>query len=197
MKKAFALVCGLVAAAGLSLNAQPQTPPQGPPPQGPKKDLSKDEMKEIATRQADELDRQLNLTDKQEKKVYKLFYKQIKEENSNSSQDGRPDFNGGQPGGPMPGGPRPGGAGNFGGQPGGPGFGGQGNFNGGQPGGAPGQGQPGGRPDFNGGQPRPQMRPPVSDEFETKLQKILTEEQFNTWNSLKLRDQDRKKEAAE
>jgi len=130
---------------------------------------------EIAKAEADMMKAELNLTDKQYKKVYKLIKKDHEYRQSqmeNAFAEGMPP-QGGMPGG-MPQGGMPGGM--SGGMPGGMG------------GGRPPMGEMGQMPRPEGGQPG--MKPLediVTEEYlekqENKLKKILTEEQYSKWRS--------------
>lgn len=133
--------------------------------------------KERATREADRLKKELNLTDKQYKKVYKAYLNQNKEFENLRSQNGN---NGQRPQGMGPGGggQRPQGMGGQRPQ----GMGGQ------RP-----QGMGGQRPDGMGpqGGQRPQGMGPQSDQMkqirektDKKLKKILTAEQYDRYESL-------------
>ena len=131
----------------------------------------------IAQKRTDELDRQLNLTEKQYKKVYRIILSQEKERFNNI-----PQFDGNMPGG-MPGGPM------GGGMPGGM----HGGMPGGMPGGPMGGGMPGSMP---GGMPGGQMPDgPMPDidisAFEAKLKKILTEEQFSKWEVMQMAEMEK------
>lgn len=141
---------------------------------------------ERAERKAEMMQKEVGLTDKQYKKVYKLFKKdyQYRQDLMEERMGGmppmgeRPEGMGGPGGGPGMGGPR----GGMGGPGGGPGMGG-----GPRGGGMPPQGEMSGRPRPEG---FPGMGPggaEVSDEYiekqDRKLRKILTEEQYGQWRA--------------
>ncbi len=146
-----------------SVSAQPKMP----------KEISPEA---IAEHKAMKMDEDLELTEKQYKKVYKLFLNVERSRISNFSgmrppQGGMPPMGGG-PGGMMGGGP--------GGMP-------PGGMMGGMPGGMPGGAPP---QNFGGGQfPQgpPMGMPDNSEEekIEKKLRKILTEQQYDRWESLR------------
>lgn len=156
----------------LTLGLSAQTQETGSRPEAPK-------MKspaEIAEKKANMMQREVGLTEKQYKKVYKLFKKdeQYRQELMEENMGGMPPM--GRPdgmGGPGMGGGRP--------PQGGPGMGG------------PGMG--GGRPPQGGdmsSRPRPEGFPgmgpvEVSEEYidkqDQKLRKILTDEQYLQWRS--------------
>ena len=140
------------------------------------------ERPDMAKMKAERMKMELSLTDKQYKKVLKVY--QSEEESMHPSNSG-----GGMPGGMMGGGPggMPGGMGGpGGGMPGG----GPGGMGGGMPGG--GMGGPGGMMGGPQGE-RPQGPPPGMTELsddelakvlakkEKKLKKILTPDQFDRW----------------
>jgi len=162
----------------IGLIAQPQGMPQGGPQNGERP--ARPEMKspeEIAKMKSDMMKRELSLTDKQYKKVYKL----IKKDQQYRQNQAENQFGGGMP-------PQFGGMGGPGGGMGGPGMG--GGMMGGPGGGMGGPGM--GGPGMGGQRPEgfPGIRPKenlVSDEYlekqEKKLKKILTEEQYSLWRS--------------
>ena len=156
--KRLVLIFAAAFIAGFSASAQPQSR-EGQQPPRHRQTVSRPQQK------ADLMKRELSLSDKQYKKVLKVF----KQEESSM----HPDNGGGMPSGPGMGGPG-------GGMPGGPGMGGPGGGMGG-----PGMGAPDGQ--------RPQGPPPgmqqLSDDEidriiakkEKQLRKILSPEQFDTW----------------
>ncbi len=143
------------------------------------KEFKRPDPEAVAEHKTKKMDEDLQLTDKQYKKVYKLFLSVERSRNSGFSgmyppQGGMPPM-GGMPGGMrggMPGGMPPGG------------------MMGGMPGGAPPQ-------NFDGGQfpQRPPMDVPDKSEeekIEKKLRKILTEQQYDRWESLRTEELMRK-----
>lgn len=141
---------------------------------------------EFAKKEADQMKSEVNLTDKQYKKVYNLIKKDRQYRQSQMEEkfgNGMPPMGGG-PGGM--GGPGMGGPGGFSGGMGGPGG---GSMGGGMMGGGrPPQGEMGQRPRPEGGHPG--MGPDeeiVTEEYlekqEQKLKKILTAEQYSKWRS--------------
>ncbi len=150
------------------------------------KEFKRPSPEAIAEQKARKMDKDLDLTEKQYKKVYRLFLNIEKERSSNPygmpPGGGMPPMGGGMPGGMPPGGGMMGG-GMSGGMP---------------PGGMMGGGMPGGAPpqNFEGGQfpGRPPMGPDKSEEerIEKRLRKILTEQQFDRWDSLRTEEMMRK-----
>jgi len=145
--------------------------PQGDRPTPPKQRTPE----EIDRKQADRMKAEVNLTDKQYKKVYKLIRNDQQYRQSQAEQQfggGMPPMGGG-PGGMMGGGPgrmMGGGMPPMGGGPGGMG---------GSPGGMPAHGEMGQGP-LPGGDV-------VTEEYlekqDLKLKKILTDEQYSKWRS--------------
>ena len=174
MKKILSIAAMLTVAFCAVAQPQGGRPQGGPQQQGEK--LNREKVNP-AQMKADRMKQELSLTDKQYKKVLKV-YKQ--EENSMHPQN-----DGGMQGGPGMGGP-----GGMPGGMGGPGMG-PGGMQGGPGMGGPGMGGPGMGP---GNGQRPQGPPPgmqqLSDEEmekilskkEKSLRKILTPEQFDTWS---------------
>ena len=161
MKKiiAFAGMLAVAFCAAAQPQGQAQFPPRGEG-QGPRP------MENQAQMKADRMKQELQLTDKQYKKVLKVYQKEEKAMH--------PESEGGMQGGP---GGMPGGMGGMQGGMGGPG--------GGQMGG-PGMGQGGQRPQG----PPPGMQQLSEEEMEKilakkekKLRKILSSEQFNAWSA--------------
>jgi len=172
----------------LTIDAQPQQPSSAQPPQPPKMRSSEDRAKE----QADLMNSELQLSSKQYKQVYKLLLKDFnyREQSFGNRPSSMPQ---GGPGGGMPGG---GGmmGGPGGGMPGGGGM--MGGPGGGMPGGGGMMGGPGGgtppQGNFEGQAPgnMPQFGPKddlVTDEYlqeqDSKLKKILTDDQYRKWRS--------------
>jgi len=157
----------LVAASILMLSIGLSAQPEGVRPAPPKQMTPE----EIAKKEADMMMSELNLTDKQYKKVYKLIKKDHEYRQSQMKQQ----FGEGMP--PMGGGPGMGGPGM-----GNPGMGGPGGMGGGRP---P-QGEMGARPEggFPGMGPREDV---ITEEYlekqDQKLKEILTAEQYSKWRS--------------
>jgi len=183
MKQMKIFVVASIMMLGIGMSAQPQ----GGRPMPPKQRTPE----EIAKKQADMMKSEVNLTDKQYKKVYNLIKKDHEYRQSQAEQQ----FGGGMP----PQGGRPGGMGGPGGMDGPGGMGG-GMMMGGGPGGMGGPGggsMGGGRPPRGemGQGPRPEGGHPgmgpgsdiVTEEYlekqDWKLKKILTAEQYSKWRS--------------
>lgn len=158
----------LMAVSSFLVSAQPpQRPPMGPEHGEMPERPVRMSAKEKAERRTDMMHKTVNLTEKQYKKIYKIY---LKEENAKEAAMNGPM---GMPPGGFPGGGFPGGPGGFpgGGFPGGPG--GPGGF------GGPGFGE--------------QQKATVGgkeidsdeyiDEREAKFQKILTPEQYAAWRA--------------
>ena len=163
------LLIAALAIAPATLSAQnemPQKPEEGQrPPMGEMREPGKKPtLQQIAHKITDEMDRELDLTDKQYQKIYKLNLKELKEAEADSLYLGR---GGMQPGfGPRPGmGPGP--------RPGGPGMG-------------PGMGE---RPEKQEFQPLTETQMKELREAhekarikkDKKMRKILTDEQYYKW----------------
>lgn len=162
MKKIVWMACGMaLMCAPLSASANVRY-------DDPQKKVQKKEVpnpEKAAQRRTDEMDKALNLTEKQYKKIYKLFLKEEKEKVENMMQrhsggmNGQPPM-GGRP--PMGGGMPP------------------------QGGGFPGMG---GAPE--GMNPEERMKEHAEkiqkeqEKREKKIRKILTEEQYATWQTVK------------
>jgi len=200
MKKSLLFIPALMICFS-ALYAQPQGGSRPPQPQeggrpAPPKQISPEEF---AKGQADMMQAELGIDQKQYKKVYNYFKKdqEFRQSQSNSFNGFPPPPGGmggpgGGPGGGM-GGPGGGMGGPGGGMPGGGGMGGPG---GGMPGGGgmggPDGGMPGGQGMGGQGGPRDGMGPgpegmQVSDEYlekqEKKLKKILTPDQYSSWRA--------------
>ncbi len=160
------LLIAALAIAPATLPAQnepPRMPEEGQrPPMGEMREPGKKpSLQQIARKITDKMDSELDLTEKQYKKIYKLNLKELKEAEADSLYLGR----GMQPGfGPGPGmGPRPGG-----------------------PGMGPGMG---GRPDKQEFQPLTELQMKELREAhekarikkDKKMRKILTDEQYYKW----------------
>ncbi|MCD8101630.1 MAG: hypothetical protein LUE26_03510 [Alistipes sp.] len=170
-RKIFALVLatGFITLSGIA------QPPRGP-------QVSAEQMAGENTKRIAE---QLDLTEKQRKKVYKLYLRQAREieKARTPGADNRMAGGPGERGGMMAGGP----GGMRGGGPGG----GPGGGRGGMQGGPGGRGGPGGEAMGQGGQPggRPDARPagPYEEpeksvrKRDSKMRKILTGEQYGRW----------------
>lgn len=188
----------LVTVSIIMLSIGMSAQPQGDRPSPPKQRTPE----EIAEKEATRMKSEINLTDKQYKKVYKLIKKDQKYRQSQAEKQfagGMPPQGGGMGGPGMGSGPGGMGGGMMGGGPGGMG----GGMMGGGPGGMGGMGGPGGGsmggsrpPQGDMGQgPRPEggqmgMGPRedfVTEEYlekqERKLKKILTAEQYSKWRS--------------
>jgi len=174
MKHMKLFVAASIMMLSIGLSAQPQGDRPSPPKQRTPEEIAKKEAEMMRT--------EVNLTDKQYKKVYNLI-KKDREYRQNQMQN---QFGQGMPpqgGGPGMGGPGMGGSGGMGGgMMGGPE--GMGGFGGGRP---P-QGDMGQGPRPEGGHPG--MGPGgdvVSEEYlekqDQKLKKILTAEQYSKWRS--------------
>lgn len=169
MKKIVWMACGMaLMCAPLSASANVRY--DDPQEKVQKKEVPNPEK--AAQRRTDEMDKALNLTEKQYKKIYKLFLKEEKEKVENMMQrhpggmngqppmGGRPPMGGGRP--PMGGGMPP------------------------QGGGFPGMG---GAPE--GMNPEELMKEHAEkmqkeqEKREKKIRKILTEEQYATWQTVK------------
>lgn len=162
MKKIVWMACGM-ALMCTSLNASANVRYDDPQEKVQKKEVPNPEK--AAQRRTDEMDKALNLTEKQYKKIYKLFLKEEKEKVENMMQRHSGGMNG-QP--PMGGRPPMGGA-----MP--P-----------QGGGFPGMG---GAP--KGMSPEERMKEHAEkmqkeqEKREKKIRKILTEEQYAIWQTMK------------
>ena len=145
-----AMVCGGMTAGAMGLSHVPQ---QQESKEEPYKEVPNPEK--AAQRRTDEMNKVLNLTEKQYKKVYKLFLKEEKEKLEKRT-DKRP-FEGERPprpqGGGMP--PRDGGFGRR------------------------------GMPPAMRGDMREEMQERM-EKMDKKLKKILTDEQYETWQEKKL-----------
>ena len=169
MKKIVWMACGMaLMCAPLSASANVRY--DDPQEKVQKKEVPNPEK--AAQRRTDEMDKALDLTEKQYKKIYKLFLKEEKEKveammqrhpggmNGQRSMGGRPPMGGGRP--PMGGGMPP------------------------QGGGFPGMG---GFPE--GISPEERMKEHAEkmqkeqEKREKKIRKILTEEQYATWQTVK------------
>lgn len=169
MKKIVWMACGMaLMCAPLSASANVRY--DDPQEKVQKKEVANPEK--AAQRRTDEMDKALNLTEKQYKKIYKLFLKEEKEKveammqrhpggmNGLPPMAGRPPMGGGRP--PMGGGMPP------------------------QGGGFPGMG---GFPE--GMSPEERMKEHAEkmqkeqEKREKKIRKILTEEQYATWQTVK------------
>ena len=159
MKKIVWMACGMaLMCAPLSASANVRY--DDPQEKVQKKEVPNPEK--AAQRRTDEMDKALNLTEKQYKKIYKLFLKEEKEKVEAMMQrhPGRPPMGGGRP--PMGGGMPP------------------------QGGGFPGMG---GFPE--GMSPEERMKEHAEkmqkeqEKREKKIRKILTEEQYATWQTVK------------
>lgn len=173
MKKIVWMACGMaLMCAPLSASANIRY--DDPQEKVQKKEVPNPEK--AAQRRTDEMDKALNLTEKQYKKIYKLFLKEEKEKVENMMQrhpggmDGQPPM-GGRP--PMGGGRPPMGGGM---PPQGGGFPGMGGF-------------------LEGMSPEERMKEHAEkmqkeqEKREKKIRKILTEEQYATWQKVKLQPQ--------
>lgn len=169
MKKIVWMACGM-ALMCTSLNASANVRYDDPQEKVQKKEVPNPEK--AAQRRTDEMDKALNLTEKQYKKIYKLFLKEEKEKVENMMQR----HSGGMNGQPPMGGRHPMG----GGRP---------PMGGGMPpqgGGFPGMG---GFPE--GMSPEERMKEHAEkmqkeqEKREKKIRKILTEEQYATWQTVK------------
>jgi len=142
---------------------------------------------EIAKKEADMMRSEVNLTDKQYKKVFNLIKKdhQYRQDQMEKQfEEGMPPMGGG-PGGMMGGGPGGMGGGMMGA---GPMDGGPGGMGGSMGGGRPPRGEMGQGPRSEGNQPGMRPMPDiVTDEYlekqDQKLKKILTAEQYSKWRS--------------
>lgn len=169
MKKIVWMACGMaLMCAPLSASANVRY--DDPQEKVQKKEVPNPEK--AAQRRTDEMDKALNLTEKQYKKIYKLFLKEEKEKveammqrhpggmNGQPPMAGRPPMGGGRP--PMGGGMPP------------------------QGGGFPGMG---GFPE--GMSPEERMKEHAEkmqkeqEKWEKKIRKILTEEQYAIWQTMK------------
>ena len=168
MKRTIAL---LLFAATVTLASAQDFPPQGPRMWGDFPQMMEAPTPEqIATRQADALDRLVSLTEKQYKKIYK-FHRNMAQAEENRRLEGP--MGGGMPMG-MGGGPGMGGGMPMGGGPG---------MGGGRP--------PMGGPQFGGPNgERPQMPQDLKEQMEErqrkiekKYRKVLTPEQYSVWES--------------
>ena len=169
MKKIVWMACGMALMCA-SLNASANVRYDDPQEEVQKKEVPNPEK--AAQRRTDEMDKALNLTEKQYKKIYKLFLKEEKEKveammqrhpggmNGQPPMAGRPPMGGGRP--PMGGGMPP------------------------QGGGFPGMG---GFPE--GMSPEERMKEHAEkmqkeqEKREKKIRKILTEEQYAIWQTMK------------
>lgn len=176
MKTRLVLLAAAMMLLPIGLGAQPQDMNGRPEP--PKMRAPE----EIAQEQADLMKSELNITDKQYKKVYNLIKKdqQYRQEQMNPFGGGMPPQGGGQ---------------------GGPGMGGDQGFGGFDGGGMPPQGGGQGGPGMGGGMPpqgmggqRPEGFPGMGsggnavsaeylEKYEANLQKILTNEQYTKWRA--------------
>lgn len=183
-KQLISCAAAFIVMGAIGAGAQPQG--GGMPPQNGQAGMEPDPEK-FATMRADDLDRQLDLSDKQYKKVYRWYKKMASEMADGNGQPS--EKNGGPMGGPGMGGGMPGGMGP-GGMPGGMGG----------PGGMPGGMGPGGPDGMSGGPGQGGPKSPDSDEWkektEKKFSKILTSEQYDRWISIEAkRDFDKEQPA--
>lgn len=178
------IACAGMLAAAVQSQAQPQqSRPQGQPQRNEIRPPVSAE--DAATRKTGILRSELSLTDKQYKKVYKLYLKQAEQATAPISSQGKPMAQG--MGGPRPGGVRPGGGGmgGPGGGMGGPG-GGMGGPGGGMgPGGGHGPGQTGLQPRSD--EPYFEAEKEIAAR-DKKMKRILSADQYAKWKPWEQRD---------
>jgi len=175
MKRFLTLVCVALMTSALAM-AQPGGGFGGGMPGGGMPGMSGGssssvDTKEIATKMADRLKEQLDLTDQQYKKVFKVYRQEAQYQNNTSSMSG---FGGGMPGGGFGGG-MPGGMG--------PGMG------GGMPEGAPSMGSlPEGAPEFDKDKAPGMLKldEKGQEKVNKKFEKILTPEQYKKYLNLQM-----------
>ena len=184
---AFAVCCAVSAAASAQA---PQAKSAGPE-RGNREERTPEA---IARQKVNRMDSRLGLSDKQEKKLYKFFYKQEKSLQKTASgeqrpggdgqrppqggmEGGRPQMGGGHPGGGHPGGGHPMGGGR-------PQMGDR--TQGERPQGDRAQGERPDRGSFQPGEMPANYDKIVENEAKTdkKLQKVLTSDQYSRWQSL-------------